>query len=148
MDAIYHDQSTTGSVNNVPTQSDTMSRFQGTMVILLLCVGLALVGWYTFEVSAGFDERLQTGIARIDAVNEKINAPTQWEYRIESFPDRSFDQRINAMGSDGWELVFARRASDGSEYSPTFSYEMIFKRPKKIETGHIDKKQKPVEKNK
>ena len=146
MDTTYHNQSSTGSVNNVPTESNTMSKFQGTMMILLLCIGLALVGWYTFEISAGFDEQLQTAIGRIDAVSEKINAPIQWEYRIESFPDRSFDQRINTMGSDGWELVFARRASDGSDYSPTFSYEMIFKRPKKIDTGHIDKEQKAVKK--
>ena len=134
MDATYQHQSNTDSLNSLPTfPSNSMTKFQGTMVILLLCLGLALLGWYTFEVSAGFDERLQAGIARIDAINQKINAPVQWEYKIESLPDRSFDQRINAMGREGWELVFARRASDGSDYSPSFSYEMIFKRPKKVE---------------
>jgi len=118
-----------------------MSKFQGTILIVLLCIGLALLGWYTFEVSGNFDERLQTGIAQLDAIKEKINEPVQWEYKLESFPDRSFDQRINAMGRDGWELVFARRASDGSDYSPSFSYELIFKRPKKVESQLPAKKQ-------
>lgn len=133
MDSSYQQPSSIDSVNNAVSQPNSMTKFQGTMMILLLCIGLAMLGWYTFEVSAGLDERLATTIARLDAVNKKINAPIQWEYKIESIPDRSFDQRINAMGREGWELVFARRASDGSDYSPTFSYEMIFKRPKKIE---------------
>ena len=116
-----------------------MSKFQGTIMIMLLCIGIGLAGWYVFETSVGIDERLKAGIGRIDAVNEKINTRIEWEYRIESVPDRSFDQRINAMGKEGWELVFARRASDGSDYSPTFSYEMIFKRPKKITAGPSEK---------
>jgi hypothetical protein len=145
MDALYQDHSTPASVAP-QTSLNTVSKFQGTMVILLLCIGLALLGWYTFEVSAGFDDRMQTLIARIDKTNEKINAPIQWEYRIESFPDRSFDQRINALGRDGWELVFARRASDSSDYSPTYSYEMIFKRPKKVESEATEKKSSAKEK--
>jgi len=149
MDALYQ-QPTTAPVGNLTeTLSNSMSKFQGTVLILLLCIGVAVLGWYVFEVSSRFDDRLQAGIARVDAVNEKISAPIQWEYRIESVPDRSFDQRINAMGREGWELVFARRASDGADYSPTFSYEMIFKRRKKLETGSSDKQtDKPVSKNK
>jgi len=145
MDALYERQQTAAPVAT-PTQSNSMNKFQGTIIILLLCIGLALLGWFTFEVSAGFDERMQAGLTRITAIEEKIQAPVQWEYKIESFPDRSFDQRINAMGKDGWELVFARRASDGADYSPTFSYEMIFKRLKKVESETVTKK--PLEKDK
>jgi hypothetical protein len=149
MDALYQHPTAAPVGNPTQTLSNSMSKFQGTVLILLLCIGLALLGWYVFEVSGRFDDRLQAGIARIDAVNEKINASIQWEYRIESFPDRSFDQRISAMGKDGWELVFARRASDGADYSPTFSYEMIFKRPKKLDSGPSDKQtEKRVPKNK
>ena len=97
------------------------------------------MGWYVFEVSANLDQRLTEGITRIDELNDKISAPIQWEYRIESFPDTAFSSRINAMGKEGWELVFARRASDGSDYSPSFSYEMIFKRPKKTVADSADK---------
>jgi hypothetical protein len=137
MDTLYQSQQSAAPLIQAPPNS--MNKFQGTMVILLLCVGLAILGWFTFEVSAGFDERIQTGITRVAAIEDKINAPIQWEYKIESLPDRSFDQRINAMGKDGWELVFARRASDGSDYSPTFSYEMIFKRPRRVETETASK---------
>ena len=52
-----------------------------------------------------------------------------WEYKITSVPDGSFDNEMNMLGKEGWELVFARRASDGMTSSPTFSYEMILKRP-------------------
>jgi len=118
-----------------------MTRFQGTILILLLCIGLALQGWYISEVSAGIDERLESGIGRVDAIKEKISGPIEWEYRIESVPDRSFDQRMNAIGKDGWKLVSARRASDGADYSPVFSYEMILKRPKKVDSALSTKPQ-------
>ena len=58
--------------------------------------------------------------------------PQKWEYRIVAIPDLLFNTKINALGADGWELVFARRASDGDTTSPTMSYEVIFKRPKKL----------------
>ena len=54
----------------------------------------------------------------------------KWEYRIEDVPDASFDTAMQKIGEEGWEVVFARRASDGSTYSPKFSYEVILKRPK------------------
>jgi len=36
---------------------------------------------------------------------------------------------MNQMGTEGWELVFARRAQDST--TDEFSYEVIFKRAKK-----------------
>lgn len=53
-------------------------------------------------------------------------APRQWEYRIASVSDYSFDTELEQLGSGGWELVFARRAT-GSDREAL--YEMIFKRP-------------------
>src|SRR6266498_3553997 len=149
MDSLYEDQAVGTALPYAPLPvSNAMTRFQATIVILLLCIGLGLLGWYIFEISSRNEERIQAGIERIDIISGKINAPIQWEYRIETVPDLSFDQRVNAMGKDGWELVFARRASDGSTYSPVFSYEMIFKRPKKIdatstERSKQDRKQNP-----
>jgi hypothetical protein len=52
--------------------------------------------------------------------------PTQWQYTIESIPDLRFDAAIGALGKEGWELVFARRAQDSAQ---NFAYECIFKRP-------------------
>ena len=51
----------------------------------------------------------------------------QWEYQIESVTDANWDTGMKKLGDQGWELVFARRASDGNDH---MSYEMIFKRPK------------------
>ena len=53
----------------------------------------------------------------------------KWEYTIESIPDLEFESGMNKLGKQGWELVFARRAS--GETKSEFSYEMIFKRPAK-----------------
>jgi hypothetical protein len=59
-------------------------------------------------------------------------AEQKWEYQIVALPDVLFDKQLNELGKDGWELVSARRASNGSTYSPIFSYEMILKRPARI----------------
>ena len=54
---------------------------------------------------------------------------TAWEYKIASISDESFEREINVLGIDGWELVFARRASVGELGGDhSFVYEMIFKR--------------------
>lgn len=54
--------------------------------------------------------------------------PTTWEYKITAVPDGNFSEEMNKLGKEGWELVTARRASDGLTGNPTFSYEMILKR--------------------
>lgn len=52
----------------------------------------------------------------------------KWEYKVEAPSDYGLTEKLNRLGAQGWEVVSARRASDGSSYSPTFSYEIIFKR--------------------
>ena len=47
-----------------------------------------------------------------------------WVYKVEFVRDAAFSTRVNKIGADGWELVFARRATDDDEYG----YEMIFKK--------------------
>lgn len=51
----------------------------------------------------------------------------EWEYMIDSIPDSIFTTIMNLHGENGWELVFARRASNIDD---TFAYEVIFKRPR------------------
>jgi hypothetical protein len=51
----------------------------------------------------------------------------KWEYKIVGVPDPEFDTAMGTLGADGWELVFARRASGGREEK--MLYECIFKRP-------------------
>ncbi|MBD2505157.1 hypothetical protein [Anabaena azotica] len=59
----------------------------------------------------------------------------QYEYKIESLEDVVFDTSINRLGDEGWELVFARRALAGEEYSRRGIYECIFRRVKVKESN-------------
>ena len=64
-----------------------------------------------------------------DTFLPEFSDAVRWEYRIESPDDYSFDTAMNELGEDGWELVFARRATN--RFSDGASYEMIFKRPQR-----------------
>jgi hypothetical protein len=54
--------------------------------------------------------------------------PEQWQYTIAAPKDDELKTAIDKLGADGWELVSARRASDGDTRNPKMSYEMIFKK--------------------
>lgn len=84
---------------------------------------------------------LTTGIAGIFAfkTSEAVSEP-RWEYMIVSVPDSMFNEQLNKLGASGWEMVFARRASDGNAPHPTMSYEMIFKRHAHGEAQGIQKR--------
>lgn len=55
--------------------------------------------------------------------------PQRYDYHVDSIPDLEWATKAQKLGQDGWELVFARRASDGDG---NFLYECIFKRPSRI----------------
>ena len=82
------------------------------IVLLLLSACVTLLAWPLFKPAAHRE------------------ALTRWEYTVVAIPDAGFQAAMNKLGDEGWELVFARRASDGSRYDPEFSYEVILKRPK------------------
>lgn len=50
-----------------------------------------------------------------------------WEYTVVMPPDPGLEDRLNDLGEDGWELVFARRAMTDLDIA---RYEMILKRRK------------------
>jgi hypothetical protein len=52
----------------------------------------------------------------------------RWAYAIVSPTDEDLGSKLQQMGLEGYELIAARRASDGDTHNPTFRYEMIFKR--------------------
>lgn len=92
-------------VSTTPVDQKTFKRFALSVELLLI----ALLAAQVF------------GFARTKT------STTSWEYRIESPSDTRLEASVDGLGKDGWELVFARRAT--SEYGGA-SYEMIFKRPR------------------
>jgi GYF domain 2 len=64
-------------------------------------------------------------LSSIERLLDKKSTAPQFEYKIESPDDRAFTRTLDRWGKDGWELVFARRAS-GSDHE--MSYEVILKR--------------------
>jgi hypothetical protein len=83
-----------------------MNNIQASWIILLLGVLAILVAFI--------------------ALGNQLGVKQNWEYRIESPSDTYFESEMEAIGNDGWELVFARRAT--GDFGGA-SYEMIFKRP-------------------
>ena len=57
--------------------------------------------------------------------------PRKYEYIVKDIPDAQFGEQMSQFGKDGWELVFAHRASEGPivGVDTKFDYEVILKRP-------------------
>lgn len=81
-----------------------ITKFQGTCIIFFLFIGFGL------------------------PVGHLLKPIPKWEYTIISPTDLQFEIKMDEAGEEGWELVFARRASSGES---EFCYECIMKRPKK-----------------
>lgn len=106
--------STPGSVKSgSPPDFRGVTSGQATAIIVILVLGMFVFPFFR-------------------SAFEQVSPAQEWEYKIVSVADSSFDYQVNDYGKRGWELVFARRASDGNTSFATFSYEMIFKRPKKL----------------
>jgi DNA-directed RNA polymerase subunit RPC12/RpoP len=84
----------------------TISRTQGHILISLLALGLFI------QVLTAF----------------RATPTPKWEYKIFAPSDSFFEKQMNKLGDEGWELVFARRATSNLGDSPL--YELILKRPK------------------
>lgn len=53
---------------------------------------------------------------------------TSWEYTVTAPSDQALDKELEHLGSAGWEIVFARRAT--SSVGESARYEMVLKRRK------------------
>ena len=82
---------------------------QLSFVLLLLLVVVAAQGW---QIVRGMSVKSQS-----------------WEYVIEGPTDEQIQSRLHALGSAGWELVSARRATTERDGNTMGIYEMIFRRP-------------------
>jgi hypothetical protein len=83
------------------------------VLLLLLVIGFGVFLFYSAAIAG----------------NKLIAKVQKWEYMIASPNDLVFETELSKFGKEGWELVSARRATSGSGYSSSASYEMIFKRP-------------------
>jgi hypothetical protein len=68
------------------------------------------------------------GLQALVGLVRLVSPAERWEYTIVPVNDLLFEADINKLGSQGWELVFARRAQDSR--TEAMKYEMIFKRRK------------------
>ena len=66
------------------------------------------------------------GLLSFDAIGSGFGTTPKWEYKVSSPSDYSLDRELKELGWEGWELVFARRASSDTGGAV---YEMIFRRP-------------------
>ncbi|WP_163665058.1 DUF4177 domain-containing protein [Adonisia turfae] len=66
------------------------------------------------------------GVLLLNSLTGQKIQRANWEYKIESVPDLIFEEVMDEMGSDGWELAFARRANNS--LTDEVNYEVIFKR--------------------
>lgn len=55
--------------------------------------------------------------------------PVKYDYMVDSIPDLEWSSKGQALGQEGWEMVFARRASDGNG---DMLYECIFQRQSRV----------------
>jgi len=99
------------------------------LILALLCIVVIELGLILNEQQkAAVDDRLSAAesakLLEGIAANTATDRP-KWEYHIATPNDPLFDQEMDVLGAEGWELVAARRASSAG----VMSYEIIFKRP-------------------
>jgi hypothetical protein len=52
-------------------------------------------------------------------------APAKWEYRIEAPLDHHFAERMNQLGTEGWEIVALRRVETDEHDFEEFKSEFV-----------------------
>ncbi|PTA67328.1 hypothetical protein [Deinococcus arcticus] len=71
-----------------------------------------------------------TNIILLGLLAFQLTHRPKYEYMTVGPSDITFKAEMDNYGAAGWKTESCRRASDGSDYSPTMSYECIMSRPK------------------
>jgi hypothetical protein len=95
-----------------PDYSPLTNRLSGILALLLIVA--AAQGW---QIMRGTSVKTQS-----------------WDYVIEGPTDDQLQDRLRDLGSAGWELVSARRATTQIKGETKGIYEMIFRRPSEAPT--------------
>ncbi len=70
---------------------------------------------------------LLAGITALLAIQTFDHPAEIWSYTVLAPKDEDLFKELDHAGALGWEVIFARRASNGEGASATMSYEMILK---------------------
>ncbi len=97
--------------------AEMSSKIVGKLSVVLVLL-LLLVLAQSWQVVAGMTVKAQS-----------------WEYAIEGPPDEQLPARLQALGSAGWEIVSARRATTERNGRTEGIYELILRRPATAATG-------------
>jgi hypothetical protein len=100
-----------------------MSKTQFSVVVVLLVGILGFVAFPSFVQLAPHEVVAAKPVEIVPSKSE----PAKWEYKIDSYGDESVVTTLNELGSDGWEVISARRATG---YGGSASYEFILRRAK------------------
>ena len=86
----------------------TLVKQQAIAIVLIA----ALVGLQAWQLLVGTSVKAQS-----------------WEYSIEAPRDEDLAERLRFLGSSGWEIVSARRATSQVRGETVAAYEIILRRP-------------------
>lgn len=110
--------------------SDSRNFASAGIVVATIVAGVAAMMYQQHQqqtVAVQWQERNAREIAKLREAAAQDDTPAKFEYRLSSPRDADFEKQCNALGSEGWELVYARRARGGI-LGDEMLYETIWRR--------------------
>jgi len=99
------------------------------LISILLIIGVG-INFYLYKQQLKQSQKLEELKNVQSQMLEKLNSSEQYEYQVVSPSDYVFDEKMNEYGQQGWKATDCRRATSGSSYLTTASYECIMIRKK------------------